>query len=681
MGGAVKAWWSAAELADMNLPGLSAKRNRVVDIATAQRWAERYDAAGDALWRPRAGRGGGYEYHFTLFPTAAIRELAKRGLLEPSEARLGTGLADDPEATVAAGWGWYEAQTDKIKDEAKRRLIVVQQVELYGLKMGLTQTAAVALVAREVKVSTATIWNWLALLKGVAAADRLQALAPRRKGGGVQAVIDEDLFQIFKSDFLRPSAPTYQECWRRTQALAAAQGKALPHVKTLQRRLEAEVPAEVINLKRRGMEAVINMIPAQKRSRADLHALQAVNIDGHKWDVFVRFPATAISEERIGRPISVCIQDLYSNKMLAWRTGQVESVTLTRLAFADVFKNFGIPRECTLDNGRAFASKQITGGAKTRFRFKIREDENLGLLTTLGVATHWAKPHHGQAKPIERAFRDLEEIISKHPACQGAYTGNHIDAKPEDYASRAIDLHVFEALIAQGMAEYNARQGRRGGNATGQSYDDVFMASHAKSPIGKATPEQLRLALLAADNVRCDRKTGQVSIYGNSYFAHGMYGLAGQMVTVRFDPDNLQSEVHVYKATGEFVCSAPVVVAMGFYDVDGAKQRAKVEGDIRKHTRAAARAQDLLSAADLAAMHMREQSRDLAEHPSAPEPKVVRPVRSRGGAALAPISDRDAVVDRFQRAIERQEQAPVRRHLSVLDGGLAPQQEPERPKK
>jgi hypothetical protein len=28
-----------------------------------------------------------------------------------------------------------------------------------------------------------------------------------------------------------------------------------------------------------------------------------------------------------------------------------------------------------LDNGRAFASKWITGGANTRFRFKVREED------------------------------------------------------------------------------------------------------------------------------------------------------------------------------------------------------------------------------------------------------------------------------------------------------------------
>src|SRR3546814_14857907 len=82
------------------------------------------------------------------------------------------------------------------------------------------------------------------------------------------------------------------------------------------------------------------------------------------------------------------------------------------------------------DNGRAFASKWLTGGAKTRFRFQVRDEAPTGLLVALGVTIHWAKPYRGQSKPIERGFRALCDSVAKHPAFEGPLTRNRPHPKP-----------------------------------------------------------------------------------------------------------------------------------------------------------------------------------------------------------------------------------------------------------
>ncbi len=50
--------------------------------------------------------------------------------------------------------------------------------------------------------------------------------------------------------------------------------------------------------------------PAQRRSRTHLHAMQLVNMDGHKLDVFVRMPWS--NEPK--RMFLVGIQDLFSRQ-------------------------------------------------------------------------------------------------------------------------------------------------------------------------------------------------------------------------------------------------------------------------------------------------------------------------------------------------------------------------------
>lgn len=468
------------------------------------------------------------------------------------------------------------------------------------------------------------MWNWFDLIKGVARNHRLPALAPRRKGGGAKADIDPLLWNIFKSDYLRPSAPTLTSCYDRTKAIADERGLPMPSEKTLRRKIEKEIPKPVLVLRREGEEALRRSIPSQRRTVADLHALECVNIDGHKFDVFVKTP-----DGRVIRPMMVAIQDIYSRKFLAWRIGGEETAIQARLAFADVFEVYGIPKECVLDNGRAWASKWITGGAKSRFRFKIKQEEPTGLLTALGIGIHWALPYRGQSKPIERGFRDLCESIAKHPAMEGAYTGNNPMAKPENYGSKAIEWNVFVAHVDRGMAAHNAKLGRRTEMARGRSFDQVFAESYAAAPIGKASPEQLRMALLAAEQKRIDSRTGEIELYGNRYWSPACGELHGQKVTIRFDPDDLMRDVYLYAQDGKFLTSAEVIRDSGFLKAADAKSAAKRWADYRKSIRQAAENELLLAAEQVAMLQ--------ADVPKAetPEPAVIRPVRHRGQTAAA----------------------------------------------
>lgn len=611
-----KEWFSADELAALNLPGLPAQKRKVNERAAKDGWALRTGANGEPLARPRKARGGGLEYHVDVLPAAARMAIQAAGVAVAADIHA----APPERQRQSPSWRWYDGASDEVKSKARQRLQTITLIEAYE-RAGMTRSAAVASAAARDGVSVATVWNWLSLIDGVARGDRLPALAPRRQGGGAEAQVDAGAWQFLLSDYLRPEKPTFASCYARmVEGYARPRNIDVPHMKTLRRKLEREVDGRIVIAQREGAEALRRTLPSQERTVADLHALEAVNIDGHKFDVFVRWP-----DGRVGRPLMVAIQDLYSRKMVAWRIDESESAQVTRLVFADLFKNWGIPAHCVLDNGRAFASKVITGGAKSRFRFKIRDDEPTGVLVALGVHIHFATPYRGQSKPIERAFRDLCDTIAKHPAFAGAYTGNRPDAKPENYGERAIPIDQFRAIVDMAMAAHNAKPGRRTETAKGRSFDDVFAASYAVSPIGRATPEQLRLALLTADDRTCDRQTGAISYEGNRYYAPELRDHAGKKVTIRFDPDDLHSEIHVYDRAGGFLVTAPVIEATGFFDKESAGQRRAQEAELRRTARELTKMQNLLSAAELAAMMP-----DHIDEEAAPAAGATRIVRHRG---------------------------------------------------
>ncbi|WP_176473623.1 transposase domain-containing protein [Sphingopyxis sp. GW247-27LB] len=651
-----KLWFTAAELAELQLAGLPKRKREINRLAAVENWAVAVSDAGAPLARRHSGRGGGFTYHASLLPAAARADLVQKGLTG-GQAAVEAGNCND----ASNLWHWLGRQPESVRAEAQRRTSILACVDMFEAA-GMTRSAAIAAVAEAENISTGTLWNWLRLVSGVAVSERLPLLAPRRAGGGIEAEVDPTLWQELLSDYLRLSGPSWSTCYERIAAKAKAQGIALPHSRTLWRKFKKEVPEQVATLRRKGEEALRGMLPAQIRSVAELQAMDLVNIDGHRCDVFVRMP-----DGRIIRPTMIAIQDVYSRKFLSWRFAETEDMVTARLVFADLFAKWGIPKGLLTDNGRAFASKWLTGGAKTRFRFKVRDEDPTGLLVALGITIHWAKPYRGQSKPIERGFRDLCDAIAKHPAFEGAYTGNRPDAKPENYGSKAVDFETFQQVWNAGMDAHNRKLGRRSEMAGGRlSFDQVFEESYARAAIGKATDEQLRMALLAADQVRTDRKTGGINLAGNRYWAPELSEIAGQLVTVRFDPEQLHAPIHVYDRAGRFLVTAPLWEATGFLDMAAAKKRQRLERNWKKSAKAATEALDLLSADELVA-----RLPDYDGEEAVPKPGAARMVRHRGNtvaqlkavsqAAERPLStpQAEATIDRFARAAER--------HLRAID--------------
>jgi transposase InsO family protein len=616
-----QAWFTASELEALRLPGLPGDKRSINRRAQAERWASRQGADGKLLTRARAGRGGGVEYHARLLPAEAQLELARRG--------YACCQPDTPKSDSDQLWAWFDRQKASVKAEAQRRLAIITAIHTH-CATGVKITAAVPLAAAQHGIGASTIFGWLKQVRGVERSDWLPTLADNRKGGGKKAEIDPELWEHLKSNWLRPEKQPFAACLVRTQELAAARGLTLPSSRTLLRRLQREVPRSVQIMAREGTEALERHIPDARRSVESLHAMQVVNIDGHTFDVFVEHPNDPTKRVR---PVMVAIQDVYSRKFLGWQIDLSENVLATRLAFAQVFRDFGIPKICLLDNSRTFASKALTAGADTRYRYKVDPEEPAGLLVSLGIEVRFAQIYHGQSKPIERAFRELADHIARGPECAGAYTGNSPMNKPANYGSRAVPWDEFEQIVAQGIARFNARLGRKGGACKGRSCDVTFAESYATSKIDKANETHLRMALLAAERKRLDSRTGEIQLYGNRYYSPVFLEHLGAAVTVRFDPANLHREVHVYDKQGQYLAQADLIADHGFFDQAGAIETSKRRKEIRRAVRAGLEAERTLEAADIAAAQVP------LVVPDRPESQVVSPVRHRatvGAAALKP---------------------------------------------
>lgn len=632
----MKEWYTIPELASYQLPDMPQSQRGIDAMAKARGWR-----AVEGMARPAARRGGGWEYHFRLLPkTAQAKLLLVQSQPDAERAEV--------KARREALWARFEILSDEQKAICEARLKALD--EFHSLRAAkVNANSAASIVAGRMGVSRATIFNWLSLVDGHGRTDWLAALAPSFPKGGERSDCHAAAWTFLKSDYLRPEKPSFSACYRRLLKAAKKEGwSPIPSERALRRRLDAEVPEAVQVLARSGREKAKTLYPAQRRTRQDLQAMQAVNMDGHKIDVFVQVPWS----EKPVRMYLLAIQDLFSGKILSWRLSDAETWETVRLVIGDMVERFGIPDHIYLDNGRAFASKWISGQTRQRFRFRVKEEDPRGLLTTLGIHQHFTTPYSGQSKPIERAFRDLADMIAKHPFCAGAYTGNRPDAKPENYMSRAIPLQEFQRHVGLQIADHNAQPGRRAANCAGRSFDETFAASMETAIVRWPTAAQKSLWLLGSEALRAKKGSGEVHFQGNRYWHVALNQHAGKKVTIRFDPDALHQPVKVYDLNNVLICEAACISDEGFGDIDAARRHARARRDYEKAVAAQKQAHAVLSAQQLADILYRGEPAEPSKAPPI-RPKVTR---IAGGNLALDQAPADAISeeefeDSFSRAL------------------------------
>lgn len=591
--------------------------------------------------RKRPKKEGGDQYHISLLPgSVQLRLKAAQGIAPENRSEE----AKPAKLTREVLWERHAGLPAHLKAECEERLALLDRVSALAAS-GKAKQAAIRIACKEARVSVSTYRNWSLQVKGWQRADWLAALAPQYRSAPAENTCHPQAWAVLKADWLRPEKPTLASCYRRMKTAAREHGwQPVPSLRTLRRWIEREVPREVAVMAREKKDVSKQLYPHQRRTRAHYHAMQAVNIDGHKFDVFVDFGGG-----RIGRPILLAIQDLYSNLMVAHRIDETENKELVRLAIGDMMERYGIPEAITMDNGRAFASKQITGGQKTRYRFKVRSEEPQGLLTTMGVKVIWTQPYSGQSKPIERAFRDLCDTLARHPFCAGAYAGNTQANRP-DKVTRAIPIDAFRQFVAREIEAHNERTDRNTETAKGRSFKEVFEESLADphTLVAMPTAAQRNLWLLAAEQVRASRGSGEIELIGTRYWHPQLSGWAGKRLTVRFDPQNLHLPVKVYDPQDRFLFEAEALSDVAFDDVDAARSHNRKR---REFLKAAATQKKML-----AELKAEEIARLLPDDEAAPAKRPARKVRriATGNAAPAITDDfeeREDFHDRFAAAV------------------------------
>lgn len=621
--------YSASEL--VGLPGLPSSPRKIRERATREHWAS------VAVTR----RGGETRlYSLASLPLAAQEALARRTVRELPTPTL---VREDEVQAPAS-------HVQRAQERARLALAVAELVS-----RGVALVKACATVAEGTPHSERSVRRWYDSVRRLPRVDWIARLLPQWKPTAKSADCHPDAWAFLRDDYLRQSRPALHACYRRMVDTAKAEGwSPVPSYHAVRRRLEREVSVAERVFRREGDEALAQLYPAQERDRSALRPMQAVNGDGHLGDVMVLWP-----DGKVERPMVIGLQDLATSKALAVRVDRSENGEVVRLAIADMIRDYGVPDDAVFDNGRVWASKEMTGGQLTRYRGRIRKEDPEGLLTSLGVTVHFTQVYHGQSKPIERMWRDFVENVSRHPAFEQAYVGSRPDRRPENFdRKKAVTLEKFIAVLMNEVRLHNARPGREAYG--GKSFDEVFAEGVAASPVKRMAEWQRRLLYLSVDRVRAQSRDGAIRLFGARYWSPELVQHKGKMVSLRFDPQDLGAGVFVYASSehdGKYICHAAAQGKVPFFSKAHARESAQAKKAYTKAVRAQAKAAQRFKPEELAALHMRATSiatpmptsNVIAMVPSLRRPEV--PVPSDEQVTVAPTAEEAARADASDRVV------------------------------
>lgn len=538
----LKTWLSAAEIAALALPGLPAFKRGVVRHAERVAWKDR---AG--LTRPRAGRGGGFEYSIDLLPAEARAAyvaahigsielpaaIARAAAGEEEAAGLSGAATDGRDARLA-----LMAMAGRCAREAKlsRKRADRHFADLYNEG----KVDAAAWIRAEVKSLTArTLQRWRAAVKAERSARLAVDRGASRRG---TSLLDRANGGEVKTYLLALIAKQPQLTALHLRALCAdrypdglmlnERAIALPPLRSFQRALKQWRNAYRNELKSirdpDGFKSAVRFAARVARPAAAVNELWQIDAS----------PADVLCTD--GRHSLYLCEDIYSRRLvgLVSRTPRAAAVGLL---LRKAILAWGVPERVKTDNGPDFVAR-----------------ETQRLFAALAIEHDPAAPFRPEQKGhVERAIgtlqrglmRTLEGFIGHSVADRKAIEGRRSFARrlgeaPEAMFEVSLSAADLQARVDQwceiiyGHAPHASLQGQSPFAAAACWQGSVRRIADARAL------DMLLAPVAGKDGMRTVTKTG-LRIDGAHYLA-GFLNV-GDSVHVRMDPADM-GRAYVFSA-------------------------------------------------------------------------------------------------------------------------------------
>ncbi len=343
-------------------------------------------------------------------------------------------------------------------------------------------------------------------------------------------------WDYFCALWLTPQQRTVALCWEITRVESARRGWAWPALRTIQLRVQRELPAFHADYYRLGPTAWARQ--HSPRIQRDLSPIRP----NERWvGDHARFDFLCLDEQ--GRPVRPWLtawQEQRSRLLVGWQiTTRPDSNTIIAAFRAGVLQ-YGAPAEVIIDNGKDYRAAGFSGGKARKIdRTKAKCASVLG---RLDVRARFCIPFEPGSKAIESWFGTLHERYDK---LHDSYCGRDPQHRPEDLYARlrrgGVELPTLPT-VRQTFARYVAAFHQRphsGDGMAGQCPQHVF--DHC-DPLPRRTLPRAQLDELLKKTVVVKVSKRGVR-YQGVYYGQGearLRTLHGQQVQLALDPEHAE---------------------------------------------------------------------------------------------------------------------------------------------
>ena len=405
---------------------------------------------------------------------------------------------------VRAMWDAYERSGTINKKRAEKAFAAVRMFHDL-VEQGSSKGDAEKAVFTSYGASKPTLWRYRNATDGHHQSEWLPRLSPKYKGGRPPAEITDAALYDILSHYFTTSKQPFAVIMENARIKGRQNGWLIPSNDAVLNQIK-KLPDWVSKQGREGPKALERNHPAVKRNYTTLALNELWESDGRSSDIWCLWP-----DGTTARPFLIVWRDVRSRFVLGVKgcLNPNTEVALSAL-FMAMERTGTAPDFAKLDNGREYASKAMTGGQKTRYRFDVVPGEQIGVLTHLGVKVEWSEPGRGQDKPIESWWNYGANRIDKAPEFEGAYCGRNATSKPENFdRKKAIPIAVFEAKVNEVYQRYNTEHRHSGDGMNGRTPLEVYTELAAETTRHKVNPAHLRMCKQGATQLT----PGQGNIY------------------------------------------------------------------------------------------------------------------------------------------------------------------------
>jgi transposase len=246
---------------------------------------------------------------------------------------------------------------------------------------------------------------------------------------------------------------------------------------------------------------------------------------------------------RVIFPWVTVFMDMASRAYVGWILTAIPDAWAVSQALVYGVRKLGPPGTVYLDRGKQYKAKAISGGKVERSKvvrlFKDIKDTIIpGIFGELGIEIFWAAPYNAREKPIEPSFRVFNRLRHLFPG----YRGPYVTKRPKDHAKllKSAKLPSLEEM-AQGVDTIVTEYNERVHSETNRSPNSFF------SNFKRVIPSEKLLAFLLLVENHVTARDSTVTVDGLVYRHDDLWKLAGELVEVRRDPQNIQRAAIIYQ--------------------------------------------------------------------------------------------------------------------------------------